>query len=200
MNYGFPRGRSWRQSLAALLLPLFLTSWGELGAQVRFDADSRSRGLLWGAGHSWKHGLPGYGKTETDIAFAAFHPQMGWFVTDRLELYGEGTLLVYFRPQAAVSAGLAGLAGRYHFRREGRTIPYAVMGGGILWTSLTVPEIDRIFNFQVLYGAGLRLVRDRSPGWIVEFRNHHISNAGTAGENLGINTATILLGIEWVLP
>lgn len=28
---------------------------------------------------------------------------------------------------------------------------------------------------------------------------HHISNAGTAGENLGISAATVLAGVEWVL-
>ena len=73
-----------------------------------------TRGLAGGWGHAWKHGVPGYGKTESDVRFAAFHPQLGRFVTDHLELYGEGTLLVYARPARTVSAGLAGLGGRYH--------------------------------------------------------------------------------------
>jgi hypothetical protein len=73
------------------------------------------------------------------------------------------------------------------------------MGAGLLWTSLDLPEIDRIFNFQTFLGAGLRLVSDRSRGLIVELRTHHISNANTAGDNLGIDAATLLFGVEWML-
>jgi hypothetical protein len=62
-----------------------------------------------------------------------------------------------------------------------------------------VKEIDRIFNFQVVAGVGVRFVPRKGPGWIIEFRNHHISNAGTAGENLGINAATVVAGVQWVL-
>ena len=64
---------------------------------------SRTRGLTGGWGHSWR---PIFGQTRTQITFVAFDPRMGWFVTDRLELYGEGTLFLYNEPQAAVAAGL----------------------------------------------------------------------------------------------
>ena len=70
----------------------------------------------------------------------------------------------------------------------------------MIWTSLDeVPEMDRTFNFQVILGAGLRFRRSAGPGIILEFRNHHISNAGTAGENLGVNAATFLVGLDWIL-
>ena len=81
-------------------------------APVRFDTASRTRGLGGAWGHSWR--LFGVGRTRTDSSFVAFHPQMGWFVTDRFEMYGEGTLLVYTEPELAVAGGLAGLAGRLH--------------------------------------------------------------------------------------
>lgn len=160
----------------------------------------RSLSLLGGGGHSWRHGLPGYGETRTDVWFIAFHPQMGWFLTDRLEMYGEATLLAYREPETAVSAGVAPLAVRYHLRDEGAWRPYLTLGAGILWTSLDVVEIDRTFNFQVLYGVGIRQLPDSGPGWMVEFRNHHISNAGTAPPNIGINAATVIGGLTWVLP
>ncbi len=124
---------------------------------------------------------------------------MGWFVTDRLELYGEATLLLYQEPEAAVAAGLAGLAGRYHFWNNRSWVPFVSAGAGLIWTSLDVVEIDRIFNFQVLFGVGLRLIPRKGPTWVFEFRNHHISNAGTAGENLGINAASFLVGVNWIL-
>ena len=62
-----------------------------------------------------------------------------------------------------------------------------------------MPEVDRVFNFQLVYGVGLRAVPRRGPGLILELRNHHISNAGTAGENLGLNAATVIAGVHWVL-
>ena len=167
--------------------------------EPRLAAGYWTRGLAGGWGHAWRHGLPGYGKTESDIRFGAFHPQLGRFVTDRLELFGEGTLFVYERPTAAVAAGIAGLGGRYHLWPDRGWTPYAVGIAGLLWTSLDVPEIDRVFNFQLVYGAGVRVVPPRGPGLIVELRNHHISNAGTAGENLGVNAAVVLAGVQWVL-
>ncbi len=183
----------------SLSLFLYLALSPVWAADERFDSESRTKGLTWGWGHSWSAGFPGYSHTSTDIAFVAFHPQMGWFVTDRLELYGEATLLLYHEPEFAVSAGLAGLAGRFHFWNDRSWVPFVSAGAGLIWTSLDVVEIDRIFNFQVLFGAGLRLIPKKGPTWVFEFRNHHISNAGTAGENLGINAATLLVGVNWLL-
>ena len=155
-----------------------------------------TRGLAGGWGHSW---TPGYGKTESDVQFIAFHPQLGRFVTDHLELYSEGTLLLYHEPSVAVGGGLAGIGGRYHVWNDRGWTPYVVGIAGLLWTDLDIPEVDRVFNFQLVYGLGLRVVPPRGPGLIVELRNHHVSNAGTAGENLGVNAATILAGVQWVL-
>lgn len=162
-----------------------------------FSKGSRTRGLTGGWGHSWR---PIFGQTRSQITFVAFALRMGWFVTDRLELYGEGTLFLYDKPQVAVAAGLGGLAGRYYLKTSGGWIPYVHAGSGLLWTSLDVPEIDRIFNFELFVGVGWRQNRASGPRLVFEFRNHHISNAGTAGENRGINAATILTGVEWVLP
>ena len=162
-------------------------------------AGHRSRGLVGGWGHGWPYAVPGWGKTRSDISFFAFHPRMGWFVTDRLEIYGEATLLLYQRPAAGVSAGLGGLAGRLYWTTDRAWVPYGTLGAGLLWTSLPVPEIDRVFNFQIFYGAGLRQVKRRGPGLMIELRNHHISNAGTRGSNLGVNAVTLLAGLEWML-
>ena len=169
------------------------------GQQLPLAAGYWTRGLSGGWGHAWRHGVPGYGKTESDVRFVAFHPQLGRFVTDHLELHGEGTLLLYDRPARAVSGGLAGLGGRYHVWRDRPWTPYVAGGAGLLWTSLDVPEVDRVFNFQLSYGLGVRTVPRRGPGLIVELRNHHISNAGTAGENLGLNAAVVVAGVQWVL-
>ena len=182
-----------------LLLTSLVGSSVASGQEARFDSQSRTRGLGGGWGHSWSGGFPGYGKTESDVAFVAFYPQMGWFLTDRLELFGEGSLLIYHEPKAAVTGGLVGIAGRYHLWNDRSWTPYLTAGAGLLWTSLDVTELDRVFNFQLIFSVGVRLIPETGPGLILEFRNHHISNAGTAGENLGINAATVIAGAQWIL-
>ena len=159
----------------------------------------RTRALSGGWGHSWLHGWPGYGKATSDIQFVGFYPEMGWFVTDWLELYGEGTAHVYYRPHTAVLGGLVGIGGRHYLLRDRHWTPYYFLGGGMVWTSLEAPELDRIWNFQVVWGGGLKRMTRRGPGLVLEFRNHHISNAGTRGENLGVNAAMLVVGAHWVL-
>ena len=185
-------------TVVLLLTPLVGSSVA-FAQEARFDSHSRTRGLGGGWGHSWSGGFPGYGKTESDVAFIAFHPQMGWFLTDCLELYGEGSLLIYHEPKAGVAGGLVGIAGRYHLWNDRSWTPYLTTGAGLLWTSLDVSELDRVFNFQVIVGAGVRLIPETGPGLILEFRNHHMSNAGTAGENLGVNAVTVIAGAQWIL-
>jgi hypothetical protein len=186
-----------RAGAAALAALLTLLGPASSAAQERpFARGSRTRGLTggWGVGYR-----PPWAPTRSDVAFAAVHPRMGWFVADRLELYGEATLFLYHEPRAAVSAGLGGLAGRVYLRTSGRWIPYAHAGVGLLWTSLDVVEIDRAFNFQHFIGIGWRQNRVRGPRIVLELRNHHISNAGTAGDNFGVNALAVLTGVEWIL-
>ena len=47
--------------------------------------------------------------------------------------------------------------------------------------------------------GGVKRITRRGPGLMFEFRNHHISNAGTRGENLGVNAAMMVVGVHWVL-
>ena len=190
-------GRYARQTVTAVVVLVLAALGSPISAQQsRLVSDNWTRGLAGGWGHSW---TPGYGKTTSDVQFVAFHPQLGRFVTDHLELYGEGTLFLYHQPSVAIGGGLAGIGGRYYLWNDRRWTPYVVGIAGLIWTGLDIPELDRVFNCQLIHGLGLRMVPPRGPGWIVEFRNHHISNVGTAGENLGVNAATIVTGVQWVL-
>ena len=185
------------RALIATLVALAFLPPAHLRSQDRpFEKGDRTRGLIGGVGLGYK---PPWAPTESDVAGAAFHPRLGWFVQDRLELYGEGTLFLYWAPQPAVSAGAGAIAGRYYLRTSGSWIPYIHGGAGLLWTTLDVIEIDRTFNFQHFVGVGWRQHRPRGPRLIFELRNHHISNAGTAGDNLGVNTLVGLAGIEWIV-
>jgi hypothetical protein len=187
-----------RPSALGLVLSLLAAASAAAEEPKPFDRNSRTRGLVAGWAHSWRP-LALIGETESDIGLIVFNPRMGWFVSDRLELYGEGTFFLYHEPEAAVTAGLVGLAGRYHLRTSGRVVPYLTLGAGFLWTSLDVPEINRTFNLQAFGGAGVRLVRERGPALVVELRTHHISNANTVRPNRGVDVTGILIGVEWIL-
>jgi hypothetical protein len=182
--------------IGAVLASTFLLPSTVRSQDRPFERGDRTRGLLGGVGIGYQ---PPWAPTESDVAFAAFHPRMGWFVHDRIELYGEATLFVYFEPALDVSAGVGGLAGRYYLKASGRWIPYVHGGVGVLWTSLDVIEVDRTFNFQHVVGIGWRQNKVRGPRLTFELRNHHISNAGTAGDNLGVNAIVGLAGVEWIL-
>jgi hypothetical protein len=186
--------------LVFLALLLSLLAAGSAGAEEPkpFDQKSRTRGLLAGWAHSWRP-LALIGETASDIGLVVFQPRMGWFVSERFELYGEGTFFVYHEPEIAATIGLAPLAGRYHLRTSGRVIPYLALGAGFVWTSLDVPEIDRVFNLQAFGGAGVRLVRDKGPGLVIELRWNHISNANTVRPNRGVDTTGVVIGVEWIL-
>ena len=191
-----PFGRHACRHAAGLTLLIALAPGAVAAQDARLASGNWTRGLAGGWGHSWRDSAPGHDET---VQFVAFHPQLGRFLTDHLEFYGEGTLLLYTQPSVAVAGGLAGLGGRYHFWNDRPWTPYVVGGAGLIWTGIDIPELDRTLNFQLLYGIGVRVVPPRGPGLILEFRNHHISNAGTAGENLGLNAATVIAGVQWVL-
>lgn len=186
------------RSRRTLILVMVLFPAAAGAQEPRLASGNWTRGLAGGWGQSRPYGIPGWDKTESDVRFVAFHPHLGRFVTDRLEIYGEGTLLLYHHPDSEPAGGAA-VGGRYHVWNNRGWTPYAVGTAGLIWTALDIPELDRTFNFQLLYGVGLRVTPPRGPGLIVELRNHHISNAGTAGENLGLNAATVIGGVQWVL-
>ena len=172
---------------------------GPAPQNARLARGYRTRALAASAGHSWNFGWNDASLATSTLQFVGIHPQLGWFQTSRLELYGEATLHVYWKPDADIFAGVMGIGARYHFFDDRAWTPYALGSLGLGWTSLDIVEIDRIFNFQVVWGFGVRQITRRGPGLMLEFRNHHISNAGTAGENIGINSAVILAGVHWVL-
>ncbi len=178
------------------VLSLATVAWAQEGP---VDRGVRVRTLAGGWGTGWKFGIPGWGKMTTDVEFVAFHPSLGWMVIDRGEVFGEVALSAYYQPVASVAVGPLAIGGRYHLRDRGRVLPFVSGGAGFLITPLDIVELDRTFNFQVFYGGGIRCVGPRNPVWRLEIRNHHISNAGTAGANLGVNAFMVIAGIEWHL-
>jgi lipid A 3-O-deacylase PagL len=133
------------------------------------------------------------GPTRTAASLALLAPQWSLPLTRRVEYVVEGSLNRYFAPSgyfgglvpfgARISAGSERL--RYHFSA----------GAGLGWTDLTeLPEIDRRFNFLLQGGLGVRWNAAERGDRFVELRLVHLSNGGTAGRNLGLNSLALVGG------
>ena len=87
---------------------------------------------------------------------------------------------------------------KYTFLAWGRLRPYIEAGAGLVWTDLgnRIPEKGSKFNFNLQAGAGLSYFVAATTSINVSYRFQHISNAGTAEPNHGIDAGLLLIGIS----
>lgn len=80
---------------------------------------------------------------------------------------------------------------KYTFVALGRIRPYVEFAGGPFWTDLggRVPEEATEFNFLLTGGVGISWFFTPRLAFNVGYRFNHISNAGTAYPNLGLNAS-----------
>lgn len=80
---------------------------------------------------------------------------------------------------------------KYTFVALGRVRPYAEFTGGPFWTDLggRIREQANEFNFILSGGVGVSVFITPQLAFNAGYRFHHISNAGTAFPNLGLNAS-----------
>ena len=80
---------------------------------------------------------------------------------------------------------------KYTFVALGRFRPYAEFAGGPFWTDLggRIHEEANQFNFVLTGGVGVSWFITPQLAFNAGYRFHHISNAGTAFPNLGLNAS-----------
>ena len=80
---------------------------------------------------------------------------------------------------------------KYTFVALGRLRPYLEFTGGPFWTDLggRIREQANEFNFVLSGGVGVSWLLTRQLAVNAGYRFHHISNAGTAFPNLGLNAS-----------
>lgn len=80
---------------------------------------------------------------------------------------------------------------KYTFVALGRLRPYAEFAGGPFWTDLggRIREQANEFNFVLVGGVGVSWFVTPQLAVNAGYRFHHISNAGTAFPNLGLNAS-----------
>jgi hypothetical protein len=97
----------------------------------------------------------------------------------------------------AVSPDFCGLGATGPGRSS--VVPYLEIDGGTLFTNHNVPAGTNTVNFTSSGVFGMHLLAPRY-NWSIEARYMHISNAGLAKPNPGINTFQVRIGIGRFLP
>jgi lipid A 3-O-deacylase len=117
------------------------------------------------------------------------------FLRGRLEYAVDAVpvFLVVQKTNTAYGAGINPFAFKWALDTHGSVVPYFEIGGGTLFTNTKVPEGTSHVNFTSSAALGLHFLRSKH-NISAEVRYMHISNAGLATPNPGINTIQLRLG------
>jgi lipid A 3-O-deacylase len=157
---------------------------------------------IWTAGG---HSVPG-GTSDTSISNAGL--RLGKVLTDErgsgflrgnLEYTGEiiPVCLLLFPRQTSYAGGLNPLILKWNFTSPRNAAPYLEFGGGVLLSLDDVPPGTSNVNFTPQAGFGVQIFTRRKRAVSISGKYVHISNAGLATPNPGINTLQFAIGYQW---
>ncbi len=181
------------------LLALLLIATPILAAAQAAPEKGGNEVQIWaGGGHSVSGGR---GKTGVFNAGLRY----GWILTGqhlpgflrgRFE-YAVDAVPVFlaFQPtNTAYGVGFDPLGLKWNFQRHGSISPYLELTGGALFTNHDVPTGTNTVNFMDQAALGMHILGAKH-NVSLEVRYMHISNAGLATPNPGINTVQVRLGV-----
>lgn len=152
----------------------------------------------------WTGGGHGLNGSTSDTGVWNLGVRYGWVLTDaigpgplrgRFE-YAVDVVPVFLLTQptnTAYGLGLNPVALKWNFAGPRRVTPYVELGGGLLFTNTQVPPGTSRVNFTPEGAVGVHFPRSKY-NWSAEVRFMHISNAGLATPNPGINTIQVRIG------
>ena len=132
-----------------------------------------------------------YGRVVTDD-----FGENSWYCGD-LEIFGEAIGGEQFKPTAA-SFGGATLVFRYNFDTRTRWVPFYDIGAGATATGIGAPDLTGTFEFNLQTGPGVRWMINKDTALTLQARYLHLSNAGIADPNQGVNTFSFYVGMSWL--
>ncbi len=160
-----------------------------------------------GGGHElqvWTGGGHGLNGSTSDTGVWNLGGRYGWVLTDPVgpgPLRGRFEYAVDIAPVFLVTQGTGTAYGfglnpfalKWNFASPQGIAPYAEIGGGTLFSNTQVPPGTSRVNFTTSGAVGLHFLRSKY-NWSAEVRYMHISNAGLATPNPGINTIQVRIG------
>jgi hypothetical protein len=150
-----------------------------------------------GGGHGLSGTQSGDGVWNVGLRYGLIltAPHGPGFLRGRLEYAVDAVpvFLVVQKTNTAYGAGLNPFAFKWALDTSHSVVPYFEIGGGTLFTNTKVPEATSRINFTSTAALGLHFLRSKH-NISAEVRYMHISNAGLAAPNPGINTFQFRLG------
>ena len=149
---------------------------------------------------------PGWGDTETRIEDIDLILQYGRFLSEekgkswykvRHELLIEIPVYIVYHPESAIMTGINFLA-CWDFTTREEIVPYIFGGGGFMYTNLDAPALGTNFNGNYQGGFGIHYFIKDNLTIDLNYRYHHISNAGTADPNEPLNSTKMLFGLSFI--
>ena len=178
---------------SVILLFCASLSW----AQTRVEDGGHEIQLWSGGGHSVAGGTSDTSVWNVGLRYGWIltRPHGPGFLKGRFEYALDAVpAFVVFQPaNTAFGAGFNPLNLKWNFATRGRIVPYFELSGGTLSTNHDVPTGANSVNFTSAAALGTHFLGD-SRNWSVELQYMHISNAGLADRNSGINTVQVRLG------
>ena len=96
----------------------------------------------------------------------------------------------------AVGAGLSPLGLQLYTSRLGGARFFAGSSVGGLWFNREMPIAGaHRFNFALQAGGGIELANRTGGAVVVGYKFHHLSNAGTAAQNPGLDAHVLYVGL-----
>jgi hypothetical protein len=146
----------------------------------------------------------GFGDTRTQVQTFDSIGRFGWFLSKELGsgwYKGRHQLLVELPVHLVVDPRVSPMVGGYllgswKFTSLENWAPYVFAGGGILYVDLGLPTMGSRLDFSYQGGTGVQYFIRKDLALSLEYRYHHISNAGTATPNEPLNSSKILLGVS----
>ncbi|HTW60092.1 MAG TPA: acyloxyacyl hydrolase [Terriglobales bacterium] len=181
-----------------LILSVFLTVSCLSSAQTGPERGGNEVQIWAGGGHSVAGGRGDTGAFNAGLRYGWIltGPHLPSFLRGRFE-YAVDAVPVFFIFQPANTAygvGFDPLGLKWNFVRRGRLSPYLELTGGTVFTNHEVPYQTNTVNFMDQAAFGTHILGAKY-NWSVELRYMHISNAGLANLNPGVNTVQVRLGI-----
>jgi hypothetical protein len=154
---------------------------------------------IWaGGGHSVSGGRGDTSAVNAGLRYGWIitGPHLPGFLRGRFEYAVDAVpLFLVFQPaNTTYGLGFDPLGLKWNFERHGRISPYLELCGGTLFTNHDVPTGANTVNFTDQAAIGMHIL-GAEHNVSLELRYMHISNAGLATPNPGVNTVQVRLGI-----
>jgi len=189
------------RSTISTLLPLALFLCVPIARAQAGPVEGEHEIQIWtGGGHGTNGSQSSDGVWNLGLRYGLIltKPHGPGFLRGRLEYAVEAmpAFVVIQKQNTAYGVGVNPFAFKWNFAKRGSVVPYFEIGGGTLFTNTQVPAGTSRINFTSGGAIGLHFLRTKR-NFSAEVRYMHISNAGLANLNPGINTIQLRLGFGW---